>query len=106
MAHGTDHGVDHHLPSENDPRFWTSRLLETLNASFKLCVYFKILIIYLVVAGLGCGRSWLWQAGSSLCHVGCFVAAQGLSSCTCGLQSAQASLAAVHGLSCSVACGI
>ena len=61
MAHGTDHGVDHHLPSENDPRFWTSRLLETLNASFKLFVYFKILIIYLVVAGLGCGRSWLWQ---------------------------------------------
>ena len=56
MAHGTDHGVDHHLPSENDPRFWTSRLLETLNASFKLFVYFKILIIYLVVAGLGCGR--------------------------------------------------
>ena len=40
----------------------------------------------------------MWQAGSSLCHVGSFVAADGLSSSACGLQSVRASVVAVMGL--------
>ena len=40
----------------------------------------------------------VWQVGSSLCRVGSFVAADGLSSCACGLQSVRASVVAVMGL--------
>ena len=59
-------------------------------------------IIYI----FGCTGSQLLHAGSSLCHVGSFVAAHGPSSCGLQVLEHVGSVTAGPRLSCSSACGI